>query len=203
MTSPSWIMLFAGLGTWTVALIALFGDLIRSRWNRPDLTVELISDAGEPQPQIIRWQDEAGTTRQRTREARYYRLRITNRNRRGPAHEVHVVVESMTRPGPGGGEPIIELRGPIPLRWEHAEAFPAVRNVGSPVIADLLAVTSDRTLAVQTSPATRDYVLGADLFITVVARSLERESAPVQIRAVWDGGCETEMRHHLRLTRVN
>jgi hypothetical protein len=99
-------MFFAGLGTWTVALIALFGDLIRSRWNRPHLTVELISDHGEPQPQIIRWQDEAGITRQRTRDSRCYRLRITNGNRRGPAHEVHLVVESMTRPGLRGGHPI-------------------------------------------------------------------------------------------------
>jgi hypothetical protein len=199
-------MLFAGLGTWTVALVALFGDLIRSRWNRPDLSVKLISDRGEWQPQTFRRQDAAGITRQRTRDARYYRLRITNRNRRGSAHEVHVAVESMTRPGLGGGDPILELRGPVPLRWEHAEAFPAIRNVGSPVVADLLAVTSDRTLAIQTVPTAKEYVVGADLLITVVARSLERESAPVQIRVVWDGGWhvgETEMRNHLRVTAVD
>jgi hypothetical protein len=194
-------MLFAASGTWTVAFIALFGDRVRSRWNRPNLSVELVHDGGELETETFRRENEAGVPQQRSREARYYRLRITNSSWRSPAHEVHIVIESVTRPGPGG-DPILELRGPIPLRWEHADAFPAMRNVGSAVVADLLAVTSDRTLALQTIPATKPYALGADLTITVVARSLERESLPVRFRVVWDGDWhvgETEMRRHVRV----
>jgi len=204
LTLQNLIMLFAGLGTWTVALIALFGDRIRGRWNRPNLVVELVHDGGELEPQTFR-RDEGGVTRQRTRDARYYRLRITNTNRRGPAHEVHVVIESITDLS-GGVVPILERRGPIPLRWEHAEAFPAVRNVGSAVVADFLSVTSDRTLALQTVPSTRDYGLGADLLVTVVARSIERDSAPARLKVVWDGDWhigETEMKHHLKVTMVD
>ena len=66
-------MLFAGLGTWTVALIALFGDRMRAGWNRPDLAIELVHDGGEVETQTFRRQDEAGVTQQRTRDARYYR----------------------------------------------------------------------------------------------------------------------------------
>jgi hypothetical protein len=205
VTSQTWIMLFAGLGTWTVAFIALFGDRIRARWVRPELTVELVHDGGELETQTFRDQGNA-TVRQRTLDARFYRLRVTNTNRRGPAHEVHVVIESITRPSPANQSRILEVRGPIPLRWQHAEAFPTVRNVGSAVVADFLVVTSDRKLAFQTAPAPRDYVLGVDLLITVVARSLERESQPIRIRVVWDGGWhigETEMKHHLSVATVN
>src|SRR5260370_38584430 len=134
-------MLFAGLGTWTVAFIALFGERIRSRWNSPDLVVELVNAGGELATQTFRRQDEAGVTQQRTRDARHYRLRVTNRNRRGPAHEVHVVVESVTRASEVGAEPVQEMRGPIPLTWEHADAFPAMRNGGAPAVPDLLAVS--------------------------------------------------------------
>jgi len=72
VNAQSWIMVFAGLGTWAAALVALFGDRIRARWNRPGLVVELVHDGGERQDQIIRWENEPGQTRQRTREARYY-----------------------------------------------------------------------------------------------------------------------------------
>jgi hypothetical protein len=198
-------MLFAGLGTWTVAIIALFGDRLRSRWSRPDLAVELVYVAGELEVQTVREHDKTDA-KQRTLDARFYRLRVTNRNRRGPAHEVHVVVESISRPRQGGGEPILELRGPIPLRWQHAEAFPAVRNVGSAVVVDLLAVTSDRKLVLQTAPAIKDRIGTVDLLITVVARSLECESLPIRLRVAWDGDWhigETEMQHHFNVTLVH
>lgn len=115
------------------------------------------------------------------------------------------MIESITRPRPGGGEPILELRGPIPLRWQHAEAFPAVRNVGSAVVADLIAVTSDRKLVLQTVPAMKDLIGTVDLNMTVVARSLERESRPIELKVAWDGRWhigETEMRHHFNITMV-
>jgi hypothetical protein len=77
--------------------------------------------------------------------------------------------------------------------------------VGSAVVADLFAVTSDRKLVLQTIPAMKDHIGTVDLLITVVARSLECESRPIRLKVAWDGGWhigETEMRHHLTVTLI-
>lgn len=173
--------------------------------HRPSLRLTLIHDGGEEE--IERWADPAGSGRERSVAARYFRIRCENLTRTGPAHEVQIVIEKLELPGPNGA-PRLEYRGPLPLVWQHAEAFPTQRTVGGSVVADLLSVTEDRTLRLLTVVTPNKYASAyaghTTLWITVAARSVERDSAPIRFKISWDGRWhpgEVEMKAHLTVER--
>jgi hypothetical protein len=204
MAAPAWVTAAGVAATWTVAVIAVFGDKIRSWMNRPALRIELVRQDGDREIETLRW-TENGVLKERSREARYYHLKVTNARRTAPAHEVQVVIEAIERRGPNN-LPVLEYPGPLPLEWRHSQAFPPTRTVGSEAVADLLVVTEERSLKLRTTIAPNvyatDYSGPTQLGLTVVARCLERDSLPIRLKVSWDGEWnrgQTEMRNHLTI----
>lgn len=139
---PLYITAFQAAGTWLVALIALFGAAFWARVRRPKLFVELLNADGDLEIETVRWPAPSGggIWNERTREARYYRLRVANRRQASTVQDVQIVVDAIERPLPNG-QPTLEYRGPIPLVWQHSDAFPKLRSVGTAAVADFVVVT--------------------------------------------------------------
>jgi hypothetical protein len=207
MNVPTWVTELGVAGTWVVAAIALFGAKFWAWLHRPKLQLRLVHDGGEPELDKVP-SSGVGLVGEESREARYYRLRCENLCRSGPAHEVQIVIEKLERAGPNG-TPVLVYRGPLPLEWQHAKAFPALRTVGGSVVAELLSVRSDRTLRLLTAVVPNLYAEAyagrTDLWITVAARALERDGPSIRLKVSWDGEWhvgEAEMRTHLSVEPV-
>lgn len=209
---PRWVVETGVVGTWVVALVALLGPRFWAWWSRPQLRVELVNDKGDLEVETVSWVDvESGAggavriPRERRREARYYRLRVLNERQASVVQDVQVVIDAIERPLPNG-KLVMEYRGPLPLVWQHAPAFPQFRSVGTAAVADFLVVTEEQTLRLMTAITpnkyAEEYVGATQLWVTVAARGRERDSPPMRFRIDWDGQWdrgETEMQRHLTI----
>jgi hypothetical protein len=204
MAAPAWVGIAGVIATWTVAFLALFGDRLRCWMNQPKVEIELADKDGVLEVETLRWIDN-GVPKERSREARYYRLRVRNARRNSPVHDVQLMVEAIERPGPGN-QPVLDYPGPLPLDWQHSQVFPQARTIGPPAVVDFLVVTEERTLKLRTVIAPNvyatEYALPTHRWITVVARGLEHDSQPVRFKVDWDGEWDrgqAEMRSHLTI----
>ena len=194
------------LGTWVIAISAIWGERIRAALFKPRLRIDLVSASGEVTDQTLTWVDpKTGELATRTRRARYYHLRVSNPPRFPIAHSTQLVIVAIEVPGPDG-TPQLVYQGPMPLPWRHSNMYPTIREVGPPAVADLLAVNADGELGLtpliivnnfpqkQTGPSR--------MWVTVVAESTERDSAPVRIAISWNGKWdpgEAEMQKNLKI----
>lgn len=185
-----------------MALIALFGPSFWGWVRRPRLRVDLLNANGDLEVETVTWRGSGEQWNERTREARYYRLRVTNRRQESTVQDVQIVVDAIERPLPNE-QPRLEYRGPIPLAWQHADAFPKFRSVGTAAVADFVVVTDEGTLRLMTSPSQREeYVGHTRLWVTVAARGRERDSSPIRFKITWDGAWDrgtAEMNTHLNI----
>jgi hypothetical protein len=203
---PLYITALQAAGTWLVALIALFGPAFWAWIRRPQLFVDLLNADGDLEVETVRWPDAGGGIwNERTREARYYRLRVVNRRQGSTVQDVQIVVDAIERPLPNG-QPTLEYRGPIPLVWQHPAAFPTLRSVGTAAVADFVVVTEERTLRLMTTITpnkyAEEYAGRTQLWVTVAARGRERDSPPVRFKITWDGEWDrgaSEMKTHLNI----
>ena len=199
---PIWLSV---VGTWFVALIALFGQAFWTWVRRPRLRLALLNSDGDLEVETLKWVDAGGVVRERQREARYYRLRVLNEQRASAVQDVQIVVDTIEVPLPND-RPRLEYSGPIPLTWQHPNAFPQFRSVGTPAVADFLVVTDESTLRLATNVIPNkykeEYVGDTRLWVTVAARGRELDSAAIRFRIHWDGLWERgalEMRNHLTI----
>lgn len=208
--APAHIAYLQAAATFLAAMIALFGQSFWSWVKRPRLRVELVNKKGELESETIQWLEPgpggANVLRERTREARFYRLRVTNLYQASAVQDIQIVVDAIDRPLPNNEQFVTEYHGPIPLKWQHAPAFPQFRSVGTPAVADFLAVTEEGTLSVLTTiPPNKykmEYALTTELWITVAARGRECDSPPARFRICWDGQWHAgadEMARHLTI----
>lgn len=214
--------LLSVVGTWLIAVLAIWGDKIRSLLFRPKLRVELRNSIGEFTRQTVRWMTPAGL-QERATNTRYYHVLVKNVSAaRFPiAREAQVVITQLETQGPDG-QPQPAFIGVLPLRWAHQEVDPTPsRSVGPERIADLLRILEDGNLGAATlsdrpagDPALEltpmiypnnfphRYTGPTHLWVTVQARSLEADSPPLRMEIAWDGQWETgeaEMARHLHL----
>ncbi|MGH8336784.1 MAG: hypothetical protein ACRETL_08215, partial [Gammaproteobacteria bacterium] len=116
MTISNWIDLFGVIGTWLVAIVAVFGRQLTSFFVYPKLSVELADPGGEltntltglllrnaQSPQVehrvpvsgdLRYIDLSGTITEQRVATRYYHVRLSNhgRNRFPAARQAQVVI---------------------------------------------------------------------------------------------------------------
>lgn len=204
MGAPAWVAEIGVIATFLVATIALFGERFRLWMFPPRLHIELAHEEGDLEIERLTWA-EAGGPKERSRDARYYRLRVSNERRTSPVRDVQIFVEAIETYGPDG-QRVLEYRGPIPLEWQHSETFPRARTIGSSAVADFVAVSEDRTLQLRTTTFPNVYAMAysghAKLRITVAARGLEADSQPVPFIVAWDGQWDrgrAEMKKHLTI----
>ena len=132
------------IGTIAAALVALFGQIFRSKFWPPQLSLRLISLDGVKTPVVVTWAED-NEIRQRSEEARYYHLRVANSRRWSPANHVQVILLQVEEPGPTDTLQVT-WTGAMPLRWQHQELFPASRTIGAPADVDLCSVVKNKWL---------------------------------------------------------
>jgi hypothetical protein len=188
------------IGTIGAVLVALFGGKLR-----PKLEMGLIGPEGEPARVMLSWVDEGGAVQQRVEDARYYRLRVSNRRPWRKATGVQVVLLGIEEDTPDG-EWRPSWAGSVPIVWMHERS---VRTIGAtPAQADLVTVVKNKWLALhpQIKPLNfpPDYRTAVRLRLSLKAEAEEYETAVMRVLVSWDGmwhdGAQ-EMRNHLRISQ--
>ena len=201
MAAPAWVTELGIVGTWIIAIAAIWGEKIRSRLFRPGLHLALLSEVGE-------FVMEAQPPKKKGGQAhfvptRYFRLRVTNARSFPAAREVEVLLTKLEKRGPDG-RPQAMYAGPLPLTWRHQEIYPRTRTIGHSTEADVeLLSIQDGLLKLRPMLVPDNFPETAagetHLWITAIARGLEGESAPLRLRIDWDGVWEhgdSEMASH-------
>ena len=197
------------IGPWVVAIVAIWGDKVRSWAFRPKLKIGLLDPRGEHAKQRIS-QIVEGKLQESEIETRWYHIRLTNEStaRYPAAKETQVVLSRVEKPGPAGGPPQAIYEGALPLRWQHQETDPALRRtVGPEAVADLFFVNAKGFLYL--TPIIIPYNFPGEhrgqtkLWVTLQARSVEVDSNALRVEIAWDGQWdrgEEEMAKHLQVT---
>jgi hypothetical protein len=196
--TPTWVAIAGAVGTWVIAIAAIWGEKIRSMLFKPDLRLDLKSPAG----QFCTLND--GT------EARYYHLRATSSKAYPVPRDVWVVITAIDRVGPDG-HPQRVFSDEVPLGWCNRELHPIRRTIGPKTQADvdLLFVREGVMKFMPLFPTTNfpaTHSGETHLWVTAVAQGLDGESKPLHLKIDWDGKWErgdTEMARHLRVVPVN
>jgi hypothetical protein len=134
MTEPSAIQLIidgaVAVGTLAVAVLAIWGEWIRSKCAPVKLTLRLHTPAGDP------------TTANGFR-LMYYHLRIVNERRWLPAANCRVLLKGLSRRGPDGQFHPVPMAVPLQFVWAPAEITPPVISVVNERILDFGWVSED------------------------------------------------------------
>jgi hypothetical protein len=207
------------VGTFLAVAVALFGDILRSRWYPPILQLRIPRRHGELTTinyPIISHEtgplisSETGRIVTATEAGRFYHLEVSNTRRLSPAVNTQVMLTSVTLPGPGGMFQE-QWHGEVPMRWQHYEVYSHSRTVGHPVRCDICSVTQGGKLELHTAfvPNNLKQFLtwngSVNLICTFVAISDRADSEVLKVRISWDGRweeSETEMAKHL-IVRVD
>jgi hypothetical protein len=173
LKTSDWIGLLGVVGTWLLAILAVWGEQLKSLLIHPTLTVKLADPRGELTVQSAGWEmqsyspevkytqeqkesiEQYGSVRtgssvftERRIATRYYHIKLSNqqRYRFPPAHQAQIMITRLELLGPDQ-QPQGVWQQPLPLRWRYQETDPATtRTVGPAVEADLFYVTEKSSL---------------------------------------------------------
>ena len=122
------IKILGVVGTWVLAILAIWGDKIRSLLFQPKLRLELRNNVGELTRQTVHWMTPAGP-QERSSNARYYHVLLKNVSAaRFPlAREAHVIIAQIETQGPDG-QPRPAFVGMLPLRWASGNGSDADKD---------------------------------------------------------------------------
>ncbi len=196
-TSLDWVAVAEAVGTWAVAVVAIWGDWIRGLLFKPLLKLRLLSPTGEYVEQFAR-DSRIGS--------RYYHLRVSNA-KRTLARDVQVLLTSLDIPGPDGA-PQRHWTGAVPLTWKHPQLHGLTRDIGLGTEADidLFFVRADglQLLPMLIPNNLQSTFLGETHFwVTAIARGLDGASVQLRLKVDWDGHwnrADSEMQKHLTIT---
>lgn len=180
------IQLFVALGTIAVAILAIWGDRIRYTLGlRPKLELKLI----DPESELINISVSADGA---TTPARYYHLKVTNKNRWSNATNVRVVITGIAIPAADGSYKSQPLIGPLQLMWRFSKFRPSLYSiVGPDEICDLgyLKKGERFILTPYIYPNNFPGALEANqrMLIEVKAIADNAESQSICIEIFWDG----------------
>ncbi|HEY5208511.1 MAG TPA: hypothetical protein VIJ42_03605 [Stellaceae bacterium] len=196
------------LGTWFIAVSAIWGEKIRGSLFQPKLKIALGSEIGQYSLQELQTpahDTSSGIIRQVS--ARYFHVHVSNLSLFPAAQDVEVQLLSLETRGPDGQRQPY-WSGILPLQWQYG-LYQKGRNVGrsTEALADLFFVNEDGMLRLL--PVLTPFNLGATMqgeqhfWLTVVARGQNGTSKPLRLRVDWNGKWErgdAEMSRHLRIT---
>ena len=117
--------IFTAIGTVAVAVLAIWGDVIKDKLFGPRLTLSLLHASGN-----ITHRNNGG-------RVYYYHLKVTNGRRRAPARGVQVVVRGLSKRTPSGAFVQHSLVYPLRLDWTPREPGEVERTVVHDETCDL------------------------------------------------------------------
>ena len=166
-------------GTIVVAIVALWGHIIRARWFGSKLRLALKNPKGE----VSMFSDGV--------VSRYYHLRVWNDRRASPAHNVRVVIKALYRPSADGTMSLTPLSGPLQLAWQFQGSNPQFQTIGAESTCDLGFLRQGEPFSLSTlfrhisfDPAVRER---QKAIVALVALSDEGESNELKLEIAWDG----------------
>jgi hypothetical protein len=187
------------IGTFILAIAAIWGDLIRAKFYGPRLQIRLENPRGE----VSVFSDGV--------VSRYYHLRVSNNRRTSPAHNVRVVIKEIFKPAADGTMQPEPLSGPVQLVWQFQGSQPQFQTIGPDSICDLAYLRRNEVLTLTPIHASismaPSLTLSANqrLIATIVALSDECESNELRVQIDWDGNWSDDsevMRNHLVVQTV-
>ncbi len=186
------------LATLLLAVLAIWGNSIRSKLVGPKLTLKLFDPLGER----IDLSDGS--------EARYYHLRVTNTRRTARANNVRVVLTKVMRSAADGSFPSESLTGPIQLTWQHGHSMPQYPTIGPAINCDLGFIVKGKRFMLCTlfvpNNLNPQVLKDQKIRIEALAVSDETESKPVCVEIAWDGDWKEdakEMSKHMVVKQIN
>jgi hypothetical protein len=202
-----WVSVGVAIATLAAALVALFGDWIKSRLFSPKLKLSLRNDVGDRTTVTTQWETEQGL-QQRNAEARYYHVKVENKTRWPHANRTQVYLVRVEEPGPGG-DLQITWSGELPLQWTHQAIHPVARTIGPSAYCDLCSVVKGQGVQLHPLIVPNNFPVikrsKVTLFVSLQAKGIEGESPIARFRIAWDGNWEdgeTEMKRHLSVKEV-
>ncbi|HXY99774.1 MAG TPA: hypothetical protein VEI03_07215 [Stellaceae bacterium] len=200
MPAPAWVTEIGVSGTLLIAITAIWGEWIRSKFFRPSLDVELLSQTGEKIPLNLDGRQVPG---------RFFHLRVRNRKRPFPvAHSVQVVIAKVQSPDVSG-QPMTDFAGMVPVSWRHPQVHPLNLDIGPERHADLFYISADGELVFTPLIVVTNFPLrhkgNVHVWVTAIARGTECDSEPITLEIQWDGQfpvADSDVARHLRITPV-
>lgn len=191
------------IGTIAVAIAAVWGDWLRTRFAPPRLTLRL-REEGVPVPR------QGGPT------AIYHHIRVENgvswRPAWSPAEAVRVLVVAISRRGPDGEfHPEPPLAYDTQLTWsptEFHEVFPTINDYDQCDLGSLDQGAPEFRLSVYAAPRNFPGSVAANqaIRVTIIARARNGRSRPLTVQIAWDGqwfSNPNEIKNHLVVSPVN
>lgn len=212
---PAWPYLVSGGATMLAAIVALFGDRLRSLMFKPKLAICLLNEEGELVDQTVTSQsaNALAPPTQFKHGVRWWHLKIENiaLGRWPTAQDVRIYLVRLEEERQGRFVVLWAEKVPLSLRHEHQ--FSPRRTAGPAIESDFFAVTDGQLsnghpqLCFQVPVAPNNSVVifhgPVTLRATVLADSIEVESKPASFIIRWDGkwisGAE-EMKKHLQIS---
>jgi hypothetical protein len=195
-----WGLVIQGVGvvcTIVVAILAIWGDLIRSRFAGPKLRINLRSPKGE----LNYIQDGTPT--------RYYHLKVVNKRRGAQAKNVRVVLTRLLKSDQHGKFVDQTLSGPLQLTWQFPHIHPQYPTIGPEDICDLGNLIKGRRFVLSPYVIPNNFMGYLDpnekMRVEAIAVADNAESNPVCIEVSWDGlwsDDANQMEKHLVIAEV-
>jgi hypothetical protein len=143
-------------------------------------------------------------------ESRYYHLRVCNKRRASPAHNVRVVIKALYRPNADGTMSQTPLSGSLQLAWQFQGSNPQFQTIGAESTCDLGFLRQGEPFTLSTlfhhisfDPSVQPR---QKAIVSLVALSDEGESNELKIEIAWDGiwsGDSDEIIRHMVVRQLN
>ena len=185
------------VGALLLAIIALWGHIIKGRWLGPKIKIALKNPKGnisEFSDGIISW---------------YFHLRVFNERHAAPAHNVRVVINNIYRPKADGTMCLSPLAGRIQLAWQFQGHNPQFQTIGADSSCDFGYLRKNEPFKLSTLYQSISFngtvKAGEKIIVDLLALSDETESNVLKIEISWDGTWSDdaeEMVNHLVLKPI-
>ena len=190
--------IIVALGTITVAIVAIWGDLLRSKLASPRLNISLDSPEGDP----TKYSDG--------RNLRYYHLLVKNNRTWSTAKNVIVHITLLERPGPDGEWQAAMYSGPVPLVWQFGQYYSGLPSIGRERICDFGRIVEGSGFELKTQFRPNNFdctvVAGQKARVHLQAVADNAQSNILLLEVAWDGkwalGAK-EMASHLIVKEVS
>ena len=200
---PVWLTALGVAGTWLIAVIAIWGERIRSWFFKPKLEIALLNPKGELVTRPVT-SGGASVLTQQSFQTRYYHIRLINKARWPVAHDAQVQIIQMEEPGPAANRKLSTpacCRCPGVMRsFILRRELLGLRQTPTSCSCETMAGSTSRRCSSRTT--SRCCIKAIQIFGSLLqARSTEADSKPLRLQIAWDGKWdqgEAEMAKHIR-----
>jgi len=186
--------LLSAAGTIAVAVVAIWGDLIRRKLAGPRVSLGIRSDL----PDMTQRNDGTRTA--------YFQLQLRNRRSWSPARSARVLITSLSKRLPSGDYGIEPLVYPVQLHWTPPSFRPLVADVRSEDVCDLGSLDEGaKAFRLATYAPPNNFsgfvAAGESIRVSIIVEGENYQSkVPLEVEVSWDGQWASnplELQRHL------